>query len=105
MIGSDQDTVTEPMPGTPPGTEPAPPAGDRPEPPAAAPARGTTPEGLRRRADVGDLVVRAGTAFDGRHLFQLAEDRILKIDPATGQVLASIPAPGSGAAEQPIGEA
>jgi len=44
-----------------------------------------------------DVAAHAGTAFDGRHLFQLAEDRILKIDPATGQVLASIPAPGSGA--------
>ncbi len=38
----------------------------------------------------------AGTAFDGRHLYQIAEARIDKIDPATGQVLASIPAPGSG---------
>jgi glutamine cyclotransferase len=44
-----------------------------------------------------DVAAHAGTAFDGRHLFQLAEDRILKIDPATGQVLASIPAPGGGA--------
>ena len=38
----------------------------------------------------------AGTAFDGTHLYQIAEARIDKIDPATGQVLASIPAPGSG---------
>ena len=38
----------------------------------------------------------AGTAFDGRHLFQLAEDRIKKIDPETGRVLATIPAPGGG---------
>jgi glutamine cyclotransferase len=38
----------------------------------------------------------AGTAFDGTHLYQIAESRIDKIDPATGQVLASIPAPGSG---------
>ena len=38
----------------------------------------------------------AGTAFDGAHLYQIAEARIDKIDPATGQVLASIPAPGSG---------
>ena len=36
----------------------------------------------------------AGTAFDGKHLFQLAEDRILRIDPASGAVLGSIPAPG-----------
>jgi glutamine cyclotransferase len=38
----------------------------------------------------------AGTAFDGRHLFQIAENRIHKIDPASGEVLASIPAPGAG---------
>lgn len=39
----------------------------------------------------------AGTAFDGTHLYQIAESRIDKIDPATGQVVASIPAPGQGA--------
>src|SRR5918998_5173687 len=33
---------------------------------------------------------------DGEHLFQLAEDRIQKIDPKTGRVLATIPAPGGG---------
>jgi glutamine cyclotransferase len=38
----------------------------------------------------------AGTAFDGTHLYQIAEQRIDKIDPATGKVLASIPAPGHG---------
>ena len=38
----------------------------------------------------------AGTAFDGKHLFQIAEDRIHKIDPETGRVLATIPAPGGG---------
>src|ERR1039458_5172252 len=38
----------------------------------------------------------AGTAFDGQHLYQLAEDRIQKIDPNTGRVLATIPAPGRG---------
>jgi streptogramin lyase len=38
----------------------------------------------------------AGTAFDGKHLYQIAEARIDKIDPATGDVLASIPAPGGG---------
>ncbi len=30
------------------------------------------------------------------HLFQIAEDRIQKIDPKTGRVLATIPAPGGG---------
>jgi glutamine cyclotransferase len=44
-----------------------------------------------------DVTAHAGTAFDGQYLFQIAEDRILKIDPITGQVLASIPAPGRGA--------
>ena len=39
----------------------------------------------------------AGTAFDGRHLYQIADARIQKIDLATGEVLASIPAPGNGA--------
>jgi outer membrane protein assembly factor BamB len=38
----------------------------------------------------------AGTAFDGTHLYQIAEARIDKIDPATGNVVASIPAPGHG---------
>ena len=38
----------------------------------------------------------AGTAFDGKHLYQIAEARIDKIDPATGDVLRSIPAPGHG---------
>jgi hypothetical protein len=37
-----------------------------------------------------------GTAFDGTHLYQIAEARIDKIDPATGDVVASIPAPGRG---------
>jgi glutamine cyclotransferase len=46
----------------------------------------------RRLACAGD----AGTAFDGTHLYQIAEARIDKIDPATGSVLASIPAPGHG---------
>ena len=47
---------------------------------------------------LGALAVpaHAGTAFDGRHLFQIAEDRIHRIDPHSGEVLASIPAPGGG---------
>jgi glutamine cyclotransferase len=44
-----------------------------------------------------DVAAHAGTAFDGQHLFQIAEDRIHKIDPGTGQVVHTIPAPGSGA--------
>lgn len=43
-----------------------------------------------------DVACDAGTAFDGTHLYQIAETRIDKIDPSTGQVVASIPAPGSG---------
>jgi len=43
-----------------------------------------------------DVAAHAGTAFDGRHLFQIVENNIQKIDPTTGRVLASIPAPGAG---------
>ena len=53
------------------------------------PASGETLRTLDRPCD-------AGTAFDGTHLYQIAETRIDKIDPATGAVVASIPAPGSG---------
>ncbi len=53
------------------------------------PDSGETTKALDRACD-------AGTAFDGTHLYQIAESRIDKIDPATGQVLASIPAPGQG---------
>lgn len=38
----------------------------------------------------------AGTAFDGTYLYQIADARIDKIDPASGEVVASIPAPGHG---------
>ncbi|KQV78577.1 glutamine cyclotransferase [Massilia sp. Root351] len=53
------------------------------------PASGDTTRTLDRACD-------AGTAFDGTYLYQIAEDRIDKIDPATGNVLSSIPAPGQG---------
>ncbi len=43
-----------------------------------------------------DCPCDAGTAFDGTHLYQIAESRIDKIDPASGRMLASIPAPGQG---------
>lgn len=43
-----------------------------------------------------DCACDAGTAFDGKYLYQIAEARIDKIDPATGKVVASIPAPGEG---------
>jgi hypothetical protein len=35
----------------------------------------------------------AGSAFDGRHFYQLAAGTIQKVDPATGAVLATVPAP------------
>jgi len=38
----------------------------------------------------------AGTAFDGTHLYQLAEARIDRIDATTGAVVGSLPAPGAG---------
>jgi len=43
-----------------------------------------------------DVAAHAGTAFDGRHLYQIAESGIQKVDPQTGRVLATIPAPGGG---------
>lgn len=39
----------------------------------------------------------AGTAFDGKHLFQIGEDQINRLNPETGEILASIPVPGDGA--------
>jgi glutamine cyclotransferase len=53
------------------------------------PASGETTRSL-------DCACDAGTAFDGTYLYQIAEARIDKIDPASGRVLASIPAPGQG---------
>lgn len=49
-----------------------------------------------RPARTLDCACDAGTAFDGTHLYQIAEARIDRIDPATGDVVASIPAPGQG---------
>ena len=53
------------------------------------PASGQIARTLDRTGD-------AGTTFDGTYLYQIAEARIDKIDPATGDVVASIPAPGHG---------
>jgi glutamine cyclotransferase len=44
-----------------------------------------------------DVAGDAGTAFDGRHLFQIVEGRIHKIELETGRVLSTTPAPGGGA--------
>jgi glutamine cyclotransferase len=38
----------------------------------------------------------AGTAFDGRHFFQITGEVIQKIDAKSGEVLGTIPAPGKG---------
>lgn len=43
-----------------------------------------------------DVTCDAGSAFDGTYLYQIAEARIDKIEPATGRIVASIPAPGHG---------
>src|SRR4029078_9055176 len=51
------------------------------------------PESAQPRESL-DVAADAGTAFDGKHLFQIVADSIQKIDPKTGRVLATIPAPG-----------
>ncbi len=53
------------------------------------PASGEATKTLNQACD-------AGTAFDGKFLYQIAESRIDKINPASGEVVASIPAPGNG---------
>jgi len=53
------------------------------------PASGNTTRTLDHACD-------AGTTFDGVYLYQIAEARIDKIDPDTGEVVTSIPAPGHG---------
>lgn len=74
---------------------------------------GVTHDGQRVWAATGDRLVAfdpesgeptrtlahacdAGTAYDGKYLYQIAEERIDKIDPASGNVVASIPTPGHG---------
>jgi glutamine cyclotransferase len=44
-----------------------------------------------------NVSAHAGTAFDGEHLFQISENRIQKVDPETGRVIASVPTPDGGA--------
>ena len=41
-----------------------------------------------------DAAAHAGTAFDGQHLYQMAEDRIEKVDRSTRQVFQTIALPG-----------
>jgi glutamine cyclotransferase len=40
-----------------------------------------------------DVAAHAGSAFDGRHLYQIAGNLIQKVDPVTGVVIATIPLP------------
>lgn len=47
-------------------------------------------------ARVLNVAASAGTAFDGKHFYQIADGRIQKLDPKSGRVLATIPAPGGG---------
>jgi glutamine cyclotransferase len=42
-----------------------------------------------------DVPAHAGTAFDGR--YQISGDRIQKVDPETGRVVAAVPTPDGGA--------
>ena len=44
-----------------------------------------------------DVPAHAGTAFDGRHLYQISGDLIQKVDPTTGRVVTTIPTPDGGA--------
>lgn len=53
---------------------------------ALDPTSGKTSRSIEVAAD-------AGTAFDGRHLYQIAEGRIQKIELGNGRVVATIPAP------------
>src|SRR3954453_13207006 len=36
-----------------------------------------------------EVPAEAGTAFDGEHLYQIGEDKIRKVDPKTGRVVAT----------------
>lgn len=43
-----------------------------------------------------NVAASAGTAFDGKVFYQIADGRIQKVAPASGKVLSTIPAPGDG---------
>jgi glutamine cyclotransferase len=43
-----------------------------------------------------DVAADAGTAFDGRHLYQITGDVIQKVDATSGRMVGTIPAPGRG---------
>jgi len=42
------------------------------------------------------IPAEVGTAFDGEYLWQIADARIQKVDPRSGEVVATIPAPANG---------
>lgn len=50
-----------------------------------------TPDGVLGRAI--HVRAEAGSAFDGKHFYQIAAGKIQKVDPATGTVVAIVPAP------------
>jgi glutamine cyclotransferase len=58
--------------------------------------RPTTAEIVREYGPFPDVRAVGGVTFDGKHLYQIAEDRISKIDPTSGRVISTIPAPGNG---------
>jgi glutamine cyclotransferase len=79
----------------------------------AGPAHGVTYDGERvwvasgdelvacdartgRRTRALEVAAEAGTAYDGRYLYQIARGVIQKIEPHTGAVLGTIPAPDAG---------
>ncbi len=41
-----------------------------------------------------EVCAEAGTAFDGEHLYQIGDDKIRKVDPKTGRVVATLATPG-----------
>jgi streptogramin lyase len=51
------------------------------------------PESGRELRALGGFPMEAGTAFDGTHLWQVANGRLLAVDPATGRVVRELPAP------------
>ena len=54
--------------------------------------RAFDPESGEERPAI-DVPAHAGTAFDGEHLYQIADGKIQKIDPQTRRVVSTIPSP------------
>ncbi|MFT5049002.1 MAG: outer membrane protein assembly factor BamB [Chlamydiales bacterium] len=51
------------------------------------------PESGRVVRQFKDIGATAGTAFDGTHLWQLTDDTSMRIDPESGEVVHTLPAP------------